>query len=204
VASWIGPALVAAIVSALVTMAGWLVSHQRDLRVDARRRRERVVDLQTALRAEIRSRRQRFAAIDLAKHGTDTVARMTADDSFVPFVPNEVQSFIFGAVAKEIHVLPTEVIDPAVLYYQQCDAIAQFVLDLRSDRFHNLESPRRIAMFKDYIAMNVFALELADAALSALDQSIPGGPAINSWASARSAPGSGAAGGEAPGADRKT
>ena len=63
-AAWIGPAIVVAVISALVTAAGWLVAHRQTMRAEALRRRERVVDVQTALRAEIRSHPHQARSID--------------------------------------------------------------------------------------------------------------------------------------------
>ena len=50
---WIGPAIIAAVIAALINVAGWFVTGQREVRRDRRRRRERFEDLQISLRAEI-------------------------------------------------------------------------------------------------------------------------------------------------------
>ena len=52
---WVGPAIIAAVISSLVSAAGWYVSYWTTIQTDHRRRREKVRDFQIALRAEIRS-----------------------------------------------------------------------------------------------------------------------------------------------------
>jgi hypothetical protein len=64
------------------------------------------------------------------------------------------------------------VIDPVVLYYRQISALALFAGDLRSERFERLETERKVEMYRDYLAMGAFALELAQTAIRSLDQSI--------------------------------
>ena len=54
-ASWIGPAIVAAVISTLLTGIGWFVSERQAFRREARHRRERVGDMQAALLADMAS-----------------------------------------------------------------------------------------------------------------------------------------------------
>lgn len=110
------------------------------------RRRERIQDVSTAIRAEIRSHRQRLLLFKggAAEH---IVERILADKNYTPFVPSEGKSFILDAIVGEIHILPTEVIDAVVYYYRQIEALSQFAEDLRSDRsrvWKRCERPRCI------------------------------------------------------------
>ena len=50
---WIGPAIIAAIVSGIVSAAGWFVNSWQERRLEKGRREEKVHDYQVALRAEI-------------------------------------------------------------------------------------------------------------------------------------------------------
>lgn len=68
-------------------------------------------------------------------------------------------------------MLPTEVIDPVVLYYDQIFLISQFVEDLRSEQFERLESDRKIEMYRDYTAMLLQAQGLAAQAIEAINAS---------------------------------
>ena len=171
---WIGPAVVATAVSAAVTVIGWYVSHQREGSAELRRRQERVSDVQTALRAEIRSYRARAAAVDLDAHGAEMERRIRAGD-FTPFVPKEPEFFIYASIAKEIHILPGSVIDPIVLFYTQGSTVALFAEDLRTERFQALEAGRKVDMYLDYLAMTGHGYRLADQALQALDASLGAG-----------------------------
>lgn len=56
--SWIGPAIVAALISGLVSLIGLYLGGWIAIRHEKRRRREKVRDFQIALRAEIRSELQ--------------------------------------------------------------------------------------------------------------------------------------------------
>ena len=75
--SLLDTALIAAIVSAAVTALGWYASHWSEKRLESQRRIERIVDVQTALLAEIESNLTRYEEIDLDKHATDMVRRIT-------------------------------------------------------------------------------------------------------------------------------
>lgn len=55
--AWIGPAIVAALIGCLTTMLGWSVSFRQLRKLETTRRNEKIIDYQTALRAEIRSYR---------------------------------------------------------------------------------------------------------------------------------------------------
>ena len=172
---WIGPAIVAAVISGLITALGWWASHYSSRRIETSRRSERVKDIQTALRAEMRSHRQRlllFADGQATQSTSKRIAESDGSGRFTPFVPREVDSFIFVAVAKEVHILPTAVIDPVVLYYRQVHALAQFAEDMRSERFDNLEPARKAEMYADYVSLGVYALQLAEEAIQAIDRSL--------------------------------
>ena len=171
--AWIGPAIIAALISSIVTVIGWMVAHERDRRTDAARRRERIRDYQIALRAEIRNHRARFASLDLAEHSNRIAAKIEESRSkYTPFVPRESHPSIYNAVLAEIHILPASVIDSIVLYYTQLRSLGEFVEDLRSERFQNLDPERKTVMYRDYIALMAYAVELADNALEAIKQSL--------------------------------
>ncbi|WP_029353919.1 hypothetical protein [Bosea sp. 117] len=180
--SWIGPAIIAAVISSLVTVIGWWFNHRHEHRTQVARRQERIRDVQTALRAEIRSHRRRLLLFEQATALKEAVGDGPA---FTPFVPSEVRSFLFEAVVTDIPILPVAVIDPVVIYYRQVHALTQFAEDLRADRFASLEWPRKAAMHADYIAMGIYAGTLADEAISAIDAALARA-ALSSSASDRS------------------
>ena len=168
--AWIGPAIVAALIGCLTTMLGWSVSYRQLRSIESVKRKEKIVDYQTALRAEIRSYRARLCQADLATHRESVTKRMWADDSFTPFIPLEAPHLIFSEIAKDIHILPTQVIDPVVIFYSQLSVIAHLAVDLRSDAYGTLSKERKIGLYEDYIGLLVHALALSEQALATLDE----------------------------------
>jgi hypothetical protein len=170
--AWIGPAIVAALIGCLTTMLGWSVSFRQLRNLETTRRKEKIIDYQTALRAEIRSYRARFERMDPMGHRDTIIALIESDPSFTPFLPLEIPLLIFSEIAKEIHILPTAVIDAVVLFYAQAATIAQLTLDLRSRGFNALPWERKAGLYKDYYRLLLYTRELADEALERLEDGL--------------------------------
>ncbi len=171
----IGPALVAAAIAALVTMIGWYVGYQHERRLDNGRRAERIRDCKIALRAEISCHVPRWIMQDDAGH-VDQMARQILagagrTPSFTPFVPKETANPAFEAIVGEIQILPGDVIEAVIRYYQQVDVIAQLAEDMRGERYTALEAERKIDVYRDYIELRSEAGRLAIDAIDALEQS---------------------------------
>ncbi|MDI6025462.1 hypothetical protein QBK99_04495 [Corticibacterium sp. UT-5YL-CI-8] len=75
------------------------------------------------------------------------------DASYSVTVPRLPKHVVFEAVAREIHILPEEVIDPVVLYVRQRQAVESLVEDMRDASFKALDRDRQMAMYEDYVAM---------------------------------------------------
>jgi hypothetical protein len=170
--AWIGPAIVAALIGCLTTMLGWSVSYRQLRRLETSKRKEKIVDYQTALRAEIRSYRARFEHMDPIAHRDLIVALIDADPSYTPFLPLEAPQLIFAEIAKEIHILPTEVIDTVVLFYAQTATVTQLTADLRSEEFNRLAGERKASLYEDYFSLLLHTRNLADQALERLDNDL--------------------------------
>lgn len=168
-ADWISPAIVAAGIAALVTVLGWFIAYERERRLEAARRREKVRDFMTALRAEIRCHNFRWTAEEARRHSETMQARIRAGEGYTPFVPREADSLIFSAIAPEIHVLPAEAIDPVVRFYALTHVVAQLIEDIRSPAFTALDAERKAAIYADYVAVRVEAGKLAEDAVAALN-----------------------------------
>ncbi len=169
-ATWIGPAIVAAVISALVTGIGWFVSERQASRREAAQRRARTADMQTALLAEIRASRHRPSSLlDLRATIDRALDERPGQDLFVtrPTPP-----LILNAVLSDIHMLPEPVIDPVVLYYRQLSAIALLVDDLRSDRFYTLDDVKKATLYRDYVDLLIFADTLAAQAAEAIGRAL--------------------------------
>ena len=90
-------------------------------------------------------------------------------------VPREVPAFVIDALIGEIHILPTEIIDPVILYYRQILAISQLADDLRSERFDKLEASRKVELYNDYIELMIYARTLSNEAIEVITESLAGG-----------------------------
>ena len=173
--SLLDTAILAAIVSAAVTALGWYASHWSQQQLDDKRRIEKIVDVQTALLAEIESNLTRFDEIDLDKHADQMVGRIMQKASranFTPFVPRYATEIIFEAMLADIHILPTETIDDVVAYYKQEYKLRELVEDLRSSRYQEIEQDRKARIYRDYVWQIKTALITGEQARNALRDSL--------------------------------
>lgn len=169
---WIGPAIVAALVSATVSAIGWFVTSWQAARIEQRRRDEKVHDFQVALRAEIVTDLLAMQVADRAAFLASVTNEYANNPDYVPFVTRSATNVVFESVVGEIHILPGEVIEPVIRYAALRQTVDRFADDLRSYRFMELEAPRQLTMYSDYLA-TVDRLEaLAERAKAALDQSL--------------------------------
>lgn len=136
-----------ALIGILGVVLGVLLSNIAARLLEYVRRRERIQDVSTAIRAEIRSHRQRLLLFK--RDGADSIVEHILESpDYTPFVPREGKSFILDAIVGDIQILPTDVIDPVIYYYRQIEALGQFAGDLRSDRFATLEPQRKAEMYR--------------------------------------------------------
>jgi hypothetical protein len=173
--SLLDTAILAAIVSAAVTALGWFATHWSQKQLDDKRRIEKIVDVQTALLAEIESNLTRFDEIDLDQHTDQMVGRImqkAGRTSFTPFVPRYATEIIFEAMLADIHILPTETIDDVVAYYKQEYKLRELVEDLRSSRYQEIEQDRKARIYRDYVWQIKTALVTGEQARNALRSSL--------------------------------
>lgn len=169
---WVGPVIVAAVVSAFVSVAGWVVTFQQSLRIDKMRRDEKVHDFQVALRAEINSDVLSMIVFDRPSLLQQVTDRYHAEPGYSVLVPQLASNAIFEAIVKEIHILPGEVIAPVVDYERLRQTLERFTLDLRAPNFAQLAAERQLSMYSDYLETLDRLEALAQAAVAALDQSL--------------------------------
>jgi hypothetical protein len=160
-----------AIVGIVGAFIGILLTNALRLIVDWRNRLERVRDIQTALRAEIRSQRGWLESFQNGELNEQVLTRL-GDESYRPFIVREVASFVFSAIVHDIHLLPGDVIDPIVLYQRQYQTLLALGDDLRSEQFLALSNERRRDVYRDYLLMGIYAVELADRAVEAINVSL--------------------------------
>lgn len=152
--TFLDTAIIATVVSAAVTALGWFATHWSTQRIEARRRIERIIDVQWALLAEIESNLLRYAEIDLEDHQSEMermILHRGGKAGFTPFVPRYATEIVFEAFIPDIHILPTETIRDVVAYYKQEYKLRELVEDLRSDRFAVLDRDRKARLYGHYV-----------------------------------------------------
>jgi hypothetical protein len=179
---WIG-AVIAAAISSLVTALGWIVSHNRESAAERRRRRDKIVDMQKALRAEIAAYADQLREADLPSHLAAVLEAIDADPAHVPLVPRETHDTVFRALVADIHLLPSGAVDPVVRYYSHLIGVTSMADDLRGPTFRKLPSDRRARMYRHFIQMKVRAIERAEAADAALREGIARAENPDPWIS---------------------
>jgi hypothetical protein len=203
---WIG-VVIAAIITAAVTAAGWFVTHARDRAARARLRAETSIDLQKALRAEIRAHVAELEEDAALMGGFDAQldaleAALADDPDYRPIVPKEKHDAVFSALVGEIHLLPTETVDPVITYYAKLATLTAFIDDLRVGPLSAAPGARLPAIYADLLGLKLTTLARAREAEAALTRGVaemareagistrdadPRGPARGAGASGRSA-----------------
>ncbi|MDP1731347.1 MAG: hypothetical protein Q8L54_09260 [Devosia sp.] len=169
---WVGPVILAAVVSALVNVAGWFVTFRQSMKLEQHRRDEKVHDFQVALRAEISSDLLNLDVVDWQAYLRDITSRYAADPDYSVVVPHMASNAIFTSVVTEIHILPGQVIAPVVNYARLRETVERFVLDLRAERYSQLSGERQLVMYSDYLRMLARLEALAEHAVAAIDRSL--------------------------------
>ena len=169
---WISPAIIAVVVSALVTVVGWFVTFRYSLRLERERRREKIRDFQIALRAEIRSELQHLNEENLDLELTTIENAYKASKTYSVYVPGLARHAVFDNLVKEIHILPENVIDPLILYSRQRQMLDQFSSEMRSDKFAKLAQSRQLNMYRDYVGVTKYLRTLAVDAVAAIDTAL--------------------------------
>lgn len=176
---WLGalaPQIWQAIIAGTIVAVGWIVNGAGNRRAARRRRNERLRDVHRALFAEIRAVRTALEGPQsLADHGAAILGMMKADSKFIPFIPREENSQIFGSIINEIHILPRTSIDAVVTFYGQIQVIDALAEDMRGQAFKALPQTRRRAIYADYVELKTRAYILADHAMAVIEAFAIGG-----------------------------
>ncbi len=180
--------LLSAFLVPTVTIVGWFVSgeiaRERDLHLqDAERKKadnerlRRQRDLMIAVRAELVNVVWKYRDFDFDKHRERMIADIERGvgnkPPFAPFVPRISAALLWKGVAADIPLLPEQAVETIVLYYDTRAALILFVEDMNGDAFRALSAHRRANAFKDYIGMLQTLYSYAEAAIDAIDRSLP-------------------------------
>ena len=170
--SWLGPAIIAAIISSIVTAFGWLVNYRTSLGIEKERRKEKVRDFQIALRAEIRSELHHLNEENLLADLKVIEGRYAKSKTYSVFVLGIAPHLVFKSLIGEIHLLPETVIDPLIIYMRQRQLIEQTAEEMRSERFLKATQQHQLEMYRDFIRLHVHLKSLAEDALKAIDEAL--------------------------------
>ena len=151
--AWVGPAIIAAVISGLISVLVVQLNFRQEHARERRRREEKIRDFQIALRAEIRGELLNLSRIDLAALLQEVEHRYNSEEGFSVAVPRMAKHIVFVAIASEIHILPEAVIDPVVLYARQRQVVESLAEDIREPSFKTLSKDRQLAMYRDYLRM---------------------------------------------------
>lgn len=169
---WLGPALIAAIVSGLVSVLGWFATFYMGLRRDRMLRDEKVHDFQIALYAEVSSDVLAISLSDRKRYLAEAQRRYRQEPGYSVVVPRLARNAVYDTLLREIQILPSEVIQPLIDYQRQREAVEQFVEDLRDQTFRSLPAARQLLMYSDYLDMLGLLEDLARDAMAALADSL--------------------------------
>jgi hypothetical protein len=167
--SWIGPAIVAAVISGLISLIVVQMNFRQERKADRQRREEKIRDFQIALQAEIRSELANLQRFELDALLAEVESRYAKDQDYSVIVPRIAKHVVFDAIAKEIHILPEAVIGPVVFYARQRQVVEQLAEDMRDASFKGLAPERQLAMYRDYLGMWDVWRDLASKAEKALE-----------------------------------
>jgi hypothetical protein len=172
---WITTPLLTAALTSLVAMAGWYVAHRNARRLDESRRLEKVIDVQTALIAEIQSNVSRLAGLDLDQYERVVLKNIGSGQKpgrYTPFIPRYAHAIIFEAMVSELHILPTHVIGDVVNYYKIEYRVSSFADDSRGESYAKLSAKRKQAIYSDYIQLMRDAMVTGETAIRSLERGV--------------------------------
>lgn len=165
--TWLGPAVVAAVVTAALTL--W-----RDARQSVRERAEsrrvenaranRQRDVAAALLAEVEALLENTGQATLEENLDEMTRRFESDRSFRPVVLTQSFNFVYRALIPDVGTLGRDVLVPVVGFYAQLDRIAHIVEDLRDLRDASIDGERYARIYRDYIGMLMMAATLGERA----------------------------------------
>lgn len=157
------------LIPAIVVVLGWFITFifQEDRRSSERRGDRR--DLQVALCAEIQTYIDTFDAYDLdllrQQLRRDIDAR---GEAYMPFLTVEREPVIFLKLSTDLHRLPADQVNVAVVFYTRLLDMRTFAQELNSPEFRALPIERRQVAYFDYYDVRDYVAQSAQIALKLL------------------------------------
>lgn len=184
----LAPQAQSAVIAGMFLAAGWWVVAFQSRRRDNKHRADRIRDVQRAIFAEIRAYVAVLERDQIEEYGEEIAKRIESEPGYFPVIPTEHNDAIFRAIVGELHILPRGTVDPVVLYYSQLNAIGAMIADLRDLDLNRIGPSRAAAMYRDYISMKLGAIELGEAAMTAIRSNIDGTGRVSNRDEDRSGP----------------
>lgn len=160
--------LVGAVITGSVVALGWVFTYALQEFRRADERAQAVDDLLDALRAEIVDYLTDVSRGKLDRSMPETLARITGEPGYVPFLPTSRAAVVFDALKDRLHLMPAAATDPVVQFYVQLQDIHVMSKDLQSPEFRALPSDRMAAAYGHYMELRTDADDLAREALWAI------------------------------------
>ncbi|KIT16086.1 hypothetical protein [Jannaschia aquimarina] len=172
------PRIWQAVIAGTVVALGWVFNGWRTRRAERELRAEKLRDAHKAIYAEIRNVCATYWLEGEAEaHAAALIERMEAEPDFVPFIPAERHDRVYETILPQIDVLPRQTIDAIVAFYALIETIQWLSEDMRGERYSASGPKRRLAVYRDYIAMRARAFDYGQYVLRLILAFSEGGPA---------------------------
>ena len=152
-----------AVIALLSTLLGIVLSNGFVRVLEIRRRRDRMLDMLTALHAEITAGSR---ASSLQTTNSEALY-VTADD--IPFGPADETDFVFEAVKSDLALLPIDVIYEIVLYYKLAAQSNLYTDDLKHPLFLQQAKAERQKYVENLLSLLAEQQMAARAAIDAIE-----------------------------------
>jgi hypothetical protein len=162
----------------ILTIFIWVLNQWMQTKRDNSLRREKMIDVMQALKAEIEyflGANKRFEpGLKYATNNFDSwISKKTAgQDRYIPFIPSNQYDTVYLEFLSEIQILPEKTISPVVEFYSQISALQDLGSDMRTENFSKLDDDRRYLLFRDYLELNLSAMNEGRSAVDSLEKNI--------------------------------
>lgn len=170
--------LLVASIPVILAIVIWVLNQWMQTRRENAFRREKMIDIMQALKAEIEyflGANKRFEpGLKRATSEFDSWIRNLTQGrrNYIPFVPSNRYDTVYREFLSEIQILPEVTISPVVEFYSQISALQDLGTDMRTENFSKLEDDRRFLVFRDYLELTLSAMKEGRAAKASLEANL--------------------------------
>lgn len=156
------PAVLGGALTGICVIAAAIITSKSITRLDKASHKKKLLN---ALEAEILGyikKSRNFNPRD-SLHGLYQVAHNKSEHKVV--FSSELNNLVYKSLAKNLHVLPENVVAPIVEFYNTMYFIELILDAIKSPEFKKMTTLRKMEVYYDYVNLKVTALDLADKAL---------------------------------------